>query len=466
MGLNADSTTFTLRNPALDYWTGSAWGALTNLATTHAATTSNTQVTWTDAVTLPATWTDGSSYTVQATATDKNNNTFTGTAITFTYDNTVPTVITNLAATAGTSNIALTWTAPTDNVGLDHYVVKRATSAITTTSAWNAATTLTYTLSGTATSYTDTTGTSGTTYYYNVRAVDAADNMASLSNSPSATVGVDTTAPTVITNLAAAPVAGTSNIALTWTAPTDNVGLDHYVVKRATSAITTTSTWDAATTLTYTLSGTATSYTDTTGTSGTTYYYNGAVDAADNMASLSNSPSATVGVDTTAPTLDSITWTDVDDSDTINADDTLRFNFSEAMDTDTITATNIDARLPTSPSHTYGELTATDLSWNDDEDQLTVTLGSDEAIEGGETVDPTSAVTDVACNPDATTGTGPAIEVPEEEEGFAWEWWYTLLIALGALIIIAAIVLLVVLPKRGAAEEYAEEELYEEEEEF
>ena len=133
------------------------------------------------------------------------------------------------------------------------------------------------------------------------------------------------------------------------------------------------------------------------------------------------------------------------------------------MDTATITATNIETVLPTSPSHSYGTLTADDLSWSNSDKWLTVTLGSDETIVGGETVDPSDDVKDEAGNADATTAPGKAIP---EEEGFAWEWWYTLLIALGALIIIAAVVLLVVLPKRGAAEGFAEEELYEEEEEF
>ncbi|MCK4697244.1 MAG: hypothetical protein KAT53_02940, partial [Dehalococcoidia bacterium] len=168
--------------------------------------------------------------------------------------------------------------------------------------------------------------------------------------------------------------------------------------------------------------------------------------------------------DTTGPTLTGIDWTDVDDSGTINEDDTLCFKFSEAMDTATITAINIETMLPTDPSHSYGTLTADDLSWSYSDKWFWVTLGSGETIVGGETVDPSDSVTDVAGNPDNTTAP-PAIEVPEEE-GFAWEWWYTLLIALGGLIIIAAIVLLVVLPKRGAAEEFAEEELYEEEEEF
>lgn len=151
------------------------------------------------------------------------------------------------------------------------------------------------------------------------------------------------------------------------------------------------------------------------------------------------------------PILMSITWNEVDDSGTINEDDTLLFMFSKPMDTGTITTANIDTSLPTVPSHTYGTLTDADLSWSNYDQSLTVTLGSGVAIIGGETVNPADSVTDKAGNPDATTGTGPAI--PEAgKEGFVWQWWYTLLIGLGVLTIVA-IVLLLLRPKGGEPEE-------------
>src|SRR5438034_1092217 len=95
VGLNANSTTFTLQRGSDNfYWTGSAWQAgAANLATTHSATTGSTTATWTSSATLPR-WSsqaDGT-YTVQATATDKGGNTFTGSAITFTLDGTAPTL--------------------------------------------------------------------------------------------------------------------------------------------------------------------------------------------------------------------------------------------------------------------------------------------------------------------------------------------------------------------------------------
>src|SRR5919204_3356853 len=81
-GLSANSTTFTLqRGSDSFYWTGTSWQAgVFTLGTTHGATSGNTSVTWTSAAALPnwASQSDGS-YTVQATATDKVGNSFSGT---------------------------------------------------------------------------------------------------------------------------------------------------------------------------------------------------------------------------------------------------------------------------------------------------------------------------------------------------------------------------------------------------
>src|SRR5207245_963860 len=93
VGLNANSTTFTLQRSSDNfYWTGSTWqSAAVNLATTNNATSSGTATSWTDNVTLP-TWssqTDGT-YTVQATATDLACNTFAAPAVSFTLDSTAP----------------------------------------------------------------------------------------------------------------------------------------------------------------------------------------------------------------------------------------------------------------------------------------------------------------------------------------------------------------------------------------
>src|SRR5207248_923116 len=89
-----NSTTFTLRRSTDNfYWTGSTWQvAAFNLATTNSATSGGAASIWTSSATMP-TWASQSdgTYTVQATATDQAGNTFTGTAVSFTLDNTSPT---------------------------------------------------------------------------------------------------------------------------------------------------------------------------------------------------------------------------------------------------------------------------------------------------------------------------------------------------------------------------------------
>src|SRR5207253_306054 len=106
VGLNANSTTFTLqRSSDSIYWTGSAWqSAAVNLAASNNATTGNTAATWTSTATLP-TWSSQSdgTYTVQATATDKAGNTFTGTAVSFTLDNTAPATASVTTPAGGSS---------------------------------------------------------------------------------------------------------------------------------------------------------------------------------------------------------------------------------------------------------------------------------------------------------------------------------------------------------------------------
>src|SRR5215467_10643569 len=83
------------------------------------------------------------------------------------------------------------------------------------------------------TSFTDSGLSASTTYSYRVRATDVAGNASPFSATASATTkaSVDTTAPTSPTNLvASAP--SSSQIRLTWTASTDNVGVSGYRVER------------------------------------------------------------------------------------------------------------------------------------------------------------------------------------------------------------------------------------------
>jgi hypothetical protein len=119
VGLNANSTTFTLQRPDNTYWTGTAWQAgVANLATTHLVTSGNTAATWTSSATMPpwASQPDGT-YTAQAKATDKVGNSFPGTATTFTLDNTNPTgsitAPTAASTVGGTTPLTASATDPT-----------------------------------------------------------------------------------------------------------------------------------------------------------------------------------------------------------------------------------------------------------------------------------------------------------------------------------------------------------------
>jgi hypothetical protein len=81
-------------------------------------------------------------------------------------DTQAPTAPTNLAYAASGANLALSWTASTDNVGVTGYNVYRNSALLTTV---------------TGTSYTDTTAGTGTVSYY-VTAKDAAGNVSAASN--------------------------------------------------------------------------------------------------------------------------------------------------------------------------------------------------------------------------------------------------------------------------------------------
>jgi len=85
---------------------------------------------------------------------------------------------------------------------------------------------------GLVTTYTDTTTTSGTTYYFRATALNAMGEGA-MSNELSATpsAGADTTPPSTPGNVSALLV-GTSQVVVGWTASTDNIGVTGYQVYR------------------------------------------------------------------------------------------------------------------------------------------------------------------------------------------------------------------------------------------
>ncbi len=177
----------------------------------------------------------------------------------------VPFAPTGFSAVAGISQVSLSWNASS---GATSYNVKRSTTSGGEVTIIN--------VSGT--SYTDTTVINGTTYYYEVSAVNAVGQSG---NSPevSATPNVP---PAVPTGLSA--VAGNAQVGLSW----DSVsGATSYNVERSTTSgqeVTITNVSE-------------TSYVDTGVTNGTTYYYEvAAVNAggeSGNSSEVSVTPSAT-----------------------------------------------------------------------------------------------------------------------------------------------------------------------------
>src|SRR5467141_3979599 len=197
-------------------------------------------------------------------------------------DTTPPSAPTGLTASAvSSSQINLSWAASSDNVGVSGYRVFRNGAQIAPTSA---------------TSFTNTGLSPSTTYTYAVAAVDAAGNLSARSSPASATTPAapDTTPPSVPTGLTASAVSS-SQINLSWTASSDNVGVSGYRVFRNGAQIATTS---------------ATSFTNTGLSPSTTYTYAvAAFDAAGNLSAQSSPASATTPAapDTTPPTV-SITF--------------------------------------------------------------------------------------------------------------------------------------------------------------
>ena len=154
---------------------------------------------------------------------------------TCTDDIEVPTTPTNLSATdVSSSQIDLSWTASTDNIGVIEYKIYRDTVEIDTT---------------TNTTYSDTGLSHSTLYTYTVSAYDAIPNESAQSSPDSTTTeDPDIIPPANITNLSVS--SRTSNsCSLIWTAPGDNnnTGIaTSYDIRYSTANIT-EENWGSAT---------------------------------------------------------------------------------------------------------------------------------------------------------------------------------------------------------------------------
>ena len=183
---------------------------------------------------------------------------------------TIPAPPTGLTATAGNAQVALAWTA---SAGATSYNVLRST---TSGSGYVSVAT-----GVTPTSFTNTGLTNGTTYFFVVRAVNAAGTSAnSAQASATPTAG---TAPAPPTGLTA--TAGNAQVALGWTA---SAGATSYNVLRST---TSGSGYASVAT-----GITTTSFTNTGLTNGTTYFFVvqavNAVGTSANSAQASATPTA------------------------------------------------------------------------------------------------------------------------------------------------------------------------------
>jgi chitodextrinase len=189
-----------------------------------------------------------------------------------------------------------------------------------------------------------------TSYTYSIVATDAAGNM----SAPGLAVPFvtptppDLTPPSAPANLTAAPVA-TTQVSLSWSASSDNVGVTGYQITRNGQPVTTIA---------------ATSFTDRTAAAGTTYAYAvSAFDAAGNVSTLSNVATATTSTITSgAPAGFAASYfknTTLAGVPVTNTASTINFNWGTAAPVSGILADNFSARYtgrltaPTTGTYTF-----------------------------------------------------------------------------------------------------------------
>ncbi|CAL2110669.1 conserved protein of unknown function precursor containing a type A C-terminal secretion signal. Putative extracellular ribonuclease [Tenacibaculum sp. 190130A14a] len=176
-------------------------------------------------------------------------------------DTQAPTAPSSLVVSNVTETSAdLAWTASTDNIGVTGYEVFQGSTKITTV---------------TTTNHSVTGLTASTNYTFSVKAIDAAGNVSTASNTIGVTTkaAADTQAPTAPSSLVASNVTQTS-ADLSWTASTDNIAVTGYEIFQGTTKLAT------VTTTNYAVSGL---------TAATNYTFSiKAIDAAGNLSVASN----------------------------------------------------------------------------------------------------------------------------------------------------------------------------------
>ncbi|MEI9921933.1 MAG: fibronectin type III domain-containing protein [Bacteroidota bacterium] len=189
----------------------------------------------------------------------------------------IPAVPTSLSATAASSySINLTWTDASSNetgFEIEHSLSSSSGFTLVTTTAAN------------ATSYTDVSLTSNTTYYYRIRGVNSNGSSAYTSVANATTLPHVPDAPTGLT-----ATNGSSKINLNWV---DNATDElHYVLERSNTS-------GSGFTVLATLSPNIVSYSDTDITAGTPVYYRVKATNNDGSSTYSNQATATYSSDAT-----------------------------------------------------------------------------------------------------------------------------------------------------------------------
>jgi len=192
-------------------------------------------------------------------------------------DTITPSIPTNLAGSAVSTTVNLSWTASTDNIGVAGYNIIR-------NGIWVA--------NSEPTTYTDSGLATSTTYNYQVQAFDLAGNT-SLSSATVSVSTVYTIPPTAPTNVVGTPYSAVG-ITLTWTASQDPKGLSSYQIFRGTSPANLLQIG--------VVNSTTTSYKDNTLTASTTYYYSVDATEASYVSTMSAIASATTLALPSAPT--------------------------------------------------------------------------------------------------------------------------------------------------------------------
>lgn len=255
-------------------------------------------------------------------------------------ETTAPSAPVDVAAQVESDSVTVTWSASSDDTAVTGYSVHRSASLPFTADLTNKIADVS--IPG----YTDL-GLATGTYHYVIVAHDAAGNTSASSSAASASIvpPPDTVAPSVPARVSAS-VAG-SDIAVSWDASTDAVGVVGYSLFRGTTP-------DFAATVKV-ADVISTSATDRGLAPGTYYYFVTAIDAAGNVSSPASSAAATVAAPPAQPVV--ITVSPTEDAMVFASNPTTNYGVNTQLSSRGGTGTSPIASyakfdLPTAPAGT------------------------------------------------------------------------------------------------------------------